>query len=130
MKMRNLTLGIIAMVMIVIGISAIAPAQQDQKSNKTPEEIATKKADRLKSALALTDEQYKQVYSVFLENANKMKTEREKMKSLDKEARKEIKKKHKEETRAKLQGILTKDQMDKLEQMKGGKRKSGKGNRP
>ncbi len=128
--MRNLTLGIIAMVMIVIGISAIAPAQQDQKSNKTPEEIATKKADRLKSALALTDEQYKQVYSVFLENANKMKTEREKMKSLDKEARKEIKKKHKEETRAKLQGILTKDQMDKLEQMKGGKRKSGKGNRP
>ncbi len=129
--MRNLTLGIIAMVMIVIGLTAIAPAQQDQKSNKTPEEIATKKADRLKSALALTDEQYKQVHSVFLENANRMLSEREKMQNMDKETRKEIKKKHKEETRVKLQGILTKEQMDKFDQMKSGKKnKSGKNKRP
>ena len=122
MKIRNLTFGIVVILMIFVGLTATASAQQDKKSTKTPEEIAAKKADKLKSSLALTDEQYKQVYSVFLENVNRKMAEKESMKELDKEARKEVKKKRKEETRAKLQSILTKEQMEKLEKMKGGKK--------
>jgi hypothetical protein len=115
--------------MLSAGMIQSASAQQDQKRSKNPEEIATRKADRLKAKLSLSDDQYKQVYTIFLENANRRIAEKEKMKDMEKSARKEIKIKYRQETFEKLQGILSKEQMTKLEQMREDK-KIKKKNRP
>ncbi len=118
--------------MLSAGMMQSSSAQNDQKRSNNPEEIATKKADRLKAKLSLSDDQYKQVYSIFLENANRRIAEKEKMKGMDKTARKEMKMKHKQETMEKLQAVLTKEQMSLFEQMKekGKKRNKNKSDNP
>jgi hypothetical protein len=129
MKRKYLAISLVFILMLSAAMIQSASAQQDQKRSKNPEEIATRKADRLKAKLSLSDHQYKQVYTIFLENANRRIAEKEKMKDMDKSARKEIKTKYRQETFEKLQGILTKEQMTKLEQMKENK-KIKKKNRP
>jgi hypothetical protein len=129
MKRKYLAISLVFILMLSAAMIQSASAQQDQKRSKNPEEIATRKADRLKAKLSLSDDQYKQVYTIFLENANRRIAEKEKMKDMDKSARKEIKTKYRQETFEKLQGILTKEQMTKLEQMKENK-KIKKKNRP
>lgn len=112
--------------MLSAGMIQTASSQQDQKRSNNPEEIATKKADKLRAKLTLSDDQYKQVYTIFLENANRRIAEKEKMKDMDKSARKEMKIRYRQETYEKLQSILTKEQMTKLEQMKENKRSKKK----
>jgi hypothetical protein len=129
MKRKYLAISLVFILMLSAGMIQSASAQQDQKRSKNPEEIATRKADRLKAKLSLSDYQYKQVYTIFLENANRRIAEKEKMKDMEKSARKEIKIKYRQETFEKLQGILSKEQMTKLEQMREDKRIKKK-NRP
>jgi hypothetical protein len=132
MKRKYLAISLVFIFMLSAGMMQSASAQNDQKRSNNPEEIATKKADRLKAKLSLSDDQYKQVYSIFLENANRRIAEKEKMKGMDKTARKEIKMKHKQETMEKLQAVLTKEQMSLFEQMKekGKKRNKNKSDKP
>ncbi|MBK9227545.1 MAG: hypothetical protein IPL67_10965 [Ignavibacteria bacterium] len=118
MERKYLAISLVIIVMLSAFIMQSASAQQDQKRTKNPEEMATKKADRLKAKLSLSEDQYKQVYSIFLENANRRIAEKEKMKGMDKTTRKEMKMKHKQETMDKLQAVLTKEQMLQFEQMK------------
>ena len=132
MKRKYLAISLVFILMLSAGMMQSASAQNDQKRSNNPEEIATKKADRLKAKLSLSDDQYKQVYSIFLENANRRIAEKEKMKGMDKTARKEMKMKHKQETMEKLQAVLTKEQMSLFEQMKekGKKRNKNKSDTP
>ncbi|MDZ4710802.1 MAG: hypothetical protein SGI89_00590 [bacterium] len=90
-----------------------------KESNKTPEQMATKMADRMKEKLSLTEDQYKQVYNMALTNAQDRINNKEKNKSLDKESRKLLKKQNKENFRKQMEGILDKDQMTKFQEMKG-----------
>ena len=132
MERKYLAISLVIIVMLSAFMMQSASAQQDQKRTKNPEEMATKKADRLKAKLSLSEDQYKQVYSIFLENANRRIAEKEKMKGMDKTARKEMKMKHKQETMEKLQAVLTKEQMSLFEQMKekGKKRNKNKSDNP
>jgi hypothetical protein len=132
MKRKYLAISLVFILMLSAGMMQSSSAQNDQKRSNNPEEIATKKADRLKAKLSLSDDQYKQVYSIFLENANRRIAEKEKMKGMDKTARKEMKMKHKQETMEKLQAVLTKEQMSLFEQMKekGKKRNKNKSDNP
>lgn len=132
MERKYLAISLVIIVMLSAFMMQSASAQQDQKRTKNPEEMATKKADRLKAKLSLCEDQYKQVYSIFLENANRRIAEKEKMKGMDKTTRKEMKMKHKQETMDKLQAVLTKEQMLQFEQMKekGKKRNKNKSNNP
>ena len=56
-------------VFITLVYSGISYSQSYDKSGKTPEEKATKMADRMKQNLSLSDDQYKQIYNLALEKA-------------------------------------------------------------
>lgn len=94
-------------------------SQQDDKPDRTPEEIATKMADRMKEKLSLSEDQHKQVYNLALSHAQNRINNKEKYKSLDKESRKQMKKQNRGEFRKQLEGILSKEQLDKMKQSKG-----------
>ena len=91
---------------------------QETKQKKTPEEFATKMTDRMKQNLSLTDEQYKQVYSLMLIKAQDRINNKEKYKNLDKESRKQMKKQNRENFKKQLSGILTPEQIQKMQQNK------------
>lgn len=99
-----------------------------KESNKTPEQMASKMADRMKEKLSLTDDQYKQVYSLALTNAQDRINNKEKNKALDKESRKQLRKQNKDNFRKQMESILNKDQITKFQEMKG-KHKHGKKNK-
>lgn len=97
-------------------VSSNVFAQQNQRSKKTPEEMATKMADRMKSNLSLSDDQYKQVYDLALTRSKNRISNKEMYKSMDKETRKQTKMKHREEFMMQLSGILNQDQMKKFQE--------------
>ena len=108
-------------------IAANVFSQNTDKMQKTPEEFATKMAERMKKNLSLTDEQYKQVYNLALTNAQERFNNKEKYKSLDKETRKQMMKQNRENFKTQLQGILTKEQLQTMEEnRKNHKHKSNK----
>lgn len=74
-----------------------------------PGDIAGARADYLYKKLKLTNEQYTNVYSIFLEAAKKM--EGMDMNKMSKDAKNEQMKKMHDETMSKIEKILTKDQL-------------------
>lgn len=80
-------------------------SQTDHK--KSPEAKATKMADRMKSKLSLSDEQYKQVYNLALTHWK------------DNEGKKDMKNSSNESFKKELAGILTPDQLNKWNEMQG-----------
>lgn len=86
--------------------------QNDDRSKKSPDEIARKITDKMKTRLSLTDEQYKQVYDLNLRKINTRINNKENYKNLDKESRKDLKKQNREEYNKSLESILTTDQMN------------------
>lgn len=93
-------------------------SQQDVSGKKSPEQLAAKISDRMKNNLSLSDVQYKQVYELFLTKIQNRQTNKEKLKGVSKEEREQIKKQNKEEFKKQLSGILSSEQMQKLEVMK------------
>lgn len=127
--MKNKNLLVITFLLFSIAfISVNGFSQQSEKNKKTPEEIATKIADRMKKNLSLTDDQYKQVYNLALTKANDRAANKEKYKNLDKETRKQMKMHSRDEFKKQLQGILNAEQIKKMEENMS-KHKSHKGNR-
>lgn len=124
MKIKSITIAIL--ILNIALFTGIAFSQQKDKVNKTPEEFAQKRADRMKKNLSLSDEQYKQVYDLFLNKAQERKLNKEKYKDLDKTSRKELKKQNRDKFSLQLKEILNKEQVEKLDQMKL-KYKKGKG---
>lgn len=107
-----ITMGCMAVIMLV-SASAFA---QEKMQHKTPEERAKMMSDKMKTELALTDEQYQKVQTINLDFATKSSDLRkeggdksswaEKMKPLD------------DERTTALKGVLTPDQFSKYETMK------------
>lgn len=115
MTIKNLAV-LSILLLAIVSISSNVFAQQNQRSKKTPEEMATKMADRMKSNLSLSDDQYKQVYDLALTRSKNRISNKEMYKSMDKETRKQTKMKHREEFMAQLSGILNPDQMKKFQE--------------
>ncbi|MEO8209234.1 MAG: hypothetical protein ABI840_01630 [bacterium] len=125
MTIKNI-LAVSVLLFSVLFLSGNLYSQQNTKQKKTPEELATKMTDRMKQNLSLTDEQYKQVYSLMLTKAQDRSNNKEKYKSMDKETRKEMKKQNMEDFKKQLSGILTPEQIQKMQQNKS-KHKKHKG---
>lgn len=105
-------------VFITLVYSGISYSQSYDKSGKTPEEKATKMADRMKQNLSLSDDQYKQIYNLALEKAKTHASNKEKNRTLDKETRKSMRMQNKAEYRKQLEGILNQDQITKMKSLK------------
>ncbi|MBK8551767.1 MAG: hypothetical protein IPL53_12165 [Ignavibacteria bacterium] len=127
MKTKNL-LAITFLLFSIAFISVSGFSQQSEKNNKTPEEFATKMADRMKKNLSLTDDQYRQVYNLALTKARNRDANKEKYKNLDKETRKQMKMQSRDEFKKQLQGILNAEQIKKMEENMS-KHKNHKGNK-
>lgn len=133
--MKTKTIWTISIMLIALFISShnIFAQNNDQsytkkqeKVKKTPEEKATKVADRMKKNLSLSDEQYKEIYNLVFEKAGNKSLNKEKHKSMDKEARKELKKQNKEAFNKQIENILSKDQYAKWLEMKANHKKNWK----
>jgi len=114
MRIKNLA-ALSIILLLTAFVSSNVFAQQNQRSKKTPEEMALKMADRMKTNLSLSEEQYKQVYDLALTRSKNRISNKENYKSMDKETRKQMKMKNREEFMAQLSGILSQDQMKKFQ---------------
>jgi hypothetical protein len=88
----------------------VAVAGFSQQQKHTPEERAKMNADRMKTAVNLSDSQYEQVYALNLKYAEKMQDLRKQ--SGDREEKKELVRKMRQEQQQEMRTILTKDQLE------------------
>jgi protein CpxP len=114
MKINKIFTIVLAAAAFVVSANTIF--SQDFKFKKTPEERAQHRADKMQKNLSLTDDQYKQVYSALLSQAQQMKD----LKSTDgdKTTRREKMKTIWQSTDATISGILNSEQQTKYQQMK------------
>ena len=122
-----LTLIIIALLFF----SANSYSQNDEKaSKKTPEELARKIADTLRTELQLSDTQYDRVYDIFLSHINKVREDRQKYGKEDTEGSQNARKERRKNLKTELENVLSDDQMAKLKELhkerKNRKHKNGK----
>lgn len=117
MRIKNLAaLSILLLLTVFVSSNVFAQQNQRSKTNKTPEEMALKMADRMKTNLSLSEEQYKQVYELALTRSKNRISNKENYKSMDKETQKQMKMKNREEFMGQLSGILSQDQMKKFQE--------------
>lgn len=115
MRIKNLA-ALSILLLLTVFVSSNVFSQQNQRSKKSPEEMALKMADRMKTNLSLSEEQYKQVYELALTRSKNRISNKENYKSMDKETRKQMKMKNREEFMGQLSGILSQDQMKKFQE--------------
>jgi ABC-type phosphate transport system substrate-binding protein len=111
--MKNLKL--FGFVIILFGIIFSYPntyAQKDDKVKLTPEEKSAKIVDELKPVLSLTDQQYSDLYNLYLERFKEIKSNRESGIKPDKETKKAKRK----DFREKIQKILSEEQYEKFKE--------------
>ncbi len=106
---------ILSVVAVVFAVSAFA--QDAAKVKKTPEEVAQKRADKLKTELTLTDDQRAKAYTILLDNATKVQAIKAKYPNDKKAARTEIKP-VKAACDTSIKAILTPEQIIKYDAMK------------
>jgi protein CpxP len=100
--------------------SASVLSQYKNISDKTPEQIAERRSDKLRKILNLDDYQYKQVYEILYNSVSAVKNLREKMKNSDtdnKVLRSEIRK-IRTETYEKIKPVLKPEQLNKFEELR------------
>ena len=115
------------MLSIVAAVFAVSSfAQSAPKTQKTPEDVATKRADKLKTELALSDDQRAKVYAAELDRITKVRAIRTKYPNDKKAAHKEIKPIN-EAFQTTLKGILTAEQVTKWEALKKAQKEKRKG---
>lgn len=103
---------LIMILALCLGMYGISQAQDGGgRMNMTPEERATKQAQRMTQALQLTADQKQQVYDLALQTAKQMEAARS---SGDRSAMKAMR----DQNDAKMKSILTADQYTKFEQIK------------
>lgn len=122
--MKNLKLVLLAVIFAVFAVSASVFAQDDGKQEgknykTTPEEQATKMADKMNKNLNLTTEQYGKIQKLFADNI----AYRRELRTKDVISKSEIKAKR-EEFKNGLKSTLTDDQQKKMKKMM--KKKYGK----
>lgn len=104
---------------LFLGVQAVSNAQEvhdrkGQHRNMTPEQRAEKQTERMQQDLQLTDAQKKAVYELNLQSAKEMKAAR----TEGAEANKEKFKAMHEQRDARLNAILSADQLKKYETIK------------
>lgn len=102
-------------VIILLGLIFVytnSYSQNDGNAKLTPEEKATKIVDELKPKLNLTEQQYSDLYNLYLERFKEIKTNRESGIKPDKET----KKGKRQEFRDKIQKILTEEQYSQFKE--------------
>lgn len=105
--------------LVAVMITAGAYAQDSSKVKRSPEEMANRKADKLKTELGLSDDQRGKVYTVFLDKINKREAIQAKYKdSKDKKAMKAEMKTVEETAETNLKGILTTEQFTKWQTLR------------
>ncbi|MCX7878813.1 MAG: Spy/CpxP family protein refolding chaperone [Ignavibacteria bacterium] len=105
---------------ILFSLSSFAQ-NKDGWKNKTPEEIAEKRAAKLKEKLSLSDYQHKQIYDIILKSVSEIKSLREQKKSTGEVDRKVLREKIKslrKETHDKIVSVLTPEQRAKFDEVK------------
>lgn len=123
--MKKLLIALVAMI-LTTGVFAQDQNGQGgprQRREFNPEEMATRRADRLKETLSLTDEQYKKIKEYYTEQGKAQQEQMKKMmeggqqgQRMDREAMmKEMEARRAAETKA-LKEILTEDQYKKYEE--------------
>lgn len=103
---------------IVTAVFAVSTfAHNGGKGTKTPEQIATKKADKLKTELGLSDDQRTKVYAILLDNTTKIQAIKAKYPNDKKAARAEIMP-LRQTAESSIKAILTPEQITKWDAMK------------
>lgn len=116
--MNKKIIAVLAITSLGIG-AAFAQPKSQKFENKSPEEIAEMKTERMTKHLELTSEQSAQVHDIFLESATSRIEIQEKYPVL-KEAKAEMRE-FKKETKARVQEILTSEQQDKAKELRDAK---------
>jgi len=110
----------VVMITLLISVFAFTAFGQRNRPNRQPksvEEVAKMRTDQLTKSLSLTDEQQKEVYTLNLERAEKMKAAREDRSTRGREIREEMK-----ADRERLEKILTPQQRETLKQQEADRR--------
>jgi len=109
LKLSGIVLVMMALIILASGVSGFAQDSSKVKSKgkHTPEQKATKMADKMKKHLNLTDDQYTKIYNL---NLDQIKWKKE---SKTANLTKVEKKNKKKEFKAALKSILTDDQYKK-----------------
>lgn len=92
-------------------------AQSTTQTQKTPEEIATKRSEKLKTELGLSDDQKTKVHTAIVETVTKVREIKAKYPNDKKSAAKELKV-VRENYKTTMKGILTAEQFTKWEASK------------
>ncbi|MES2616521.1 MAG: hypothetical protein V4613_01500 [Bacteroidota bacterium] len=114
--------------LFALAIAGSGFANDSTKQKKTPEQVATKKADKLKTELSLSDDQRSKVYNALLDRETKVRAVKAKYPTDKKAARKEIKPIN-EACNTTITSALTPEQATKWEQMKKDKKEKHKQNK-
>ena len=128
-KKTYLILTLIIIALLFFSVNSFS--QNDEKApKKTPEELARKIADTLRTELQFSDTQYNQVYDIFLNHINRVREDRQKYGKEDTEGRQNARKERRKNLKAELENVLSDDQMAKLKELhqerKNRKHKTGK----
>ena len=118
--MKKVLLSIVAAVFAVSSF-----AHDGGKGPKTPEQVATKKADKLKTELGLSDDQRTKVYAILLENTTKIQAIKAKYPNDKKAAQAEIRP-LRQAADTSIKAILTPEQITKWEALKKEKKEKHK----
>ena len=106
------------LIVITAFFSSTNLLSQQDFNKKTPEERAQKQSERMKKALELSDEQYRQVYDIFLNHITEADNIRNSSSvNEDKDLKKEKLKSLRESTHTKINAVLTPEQQVKFEQI-------------
>ena len=129
--MKKLFISMALLLIFAVGTSVAQDRKNDRK-NMDPTEKATKVADKMKQNLNLTDSQYKSVYNIFYSHFTDMKSLKDKYGKGSDEL-KSARKQKREDLKKELSGVLTSDQIQKMEdnrkkhkEKRKGKNKDGK----
>lgn len=101
----------ITLLISAVAFTAFGQQRRTHRQPKSTAEIAKMRTDRLTESLSLSDEQQKEVYSLNLERAEKMKAAREDRSARGTKMREEMK-----ADRERLEKILTPEQREMLKQ--------------
>ena len=89
----------------------------DKKFNKTPEEIAKKRTDRINEIVSLTTTQYDQIYGLFVSHVTLAKEKRQQF-GTDKKGFRDAMKESRKNLHQQVRSVLTEEQAAKLKQHK------------
>lgn len=126
------------LMVVMMALATVGMQAQGPRREFNPEQNATRQADRIKETCKVDDQQYKQLYDLFLAEANKQKAQMDSLRAAGQQGQgargnfnREEWQKRQEEMQAKVKAILTPEQYAAYEeaqkQMRERRRQGGQG---